>query len=374
MLRRLAEMKSAPLEALTSEDFRRARALPAWAEVESIIKGVPPPVAAEASPPAATRTPGDGAPVETSTARGTPSAITTPSAPGVPTEEALRWSSHGAFPNDVAFDAVSKRFLFGDRGNRKVVAVAAPSGTPIDLVRAQSAGFYEVQAIEIDTPRGDLWVATTEGLAASGETRAAIHKLQLVSGRPLMTIQLPVTDRPVRFCDLGVTGTGAVVALDCAGRRLWRHVPGSGTVRVFIELGDAEPVSLALAGSTRAYIALRDGVEYVDMQTRTRQKVQPASGLSLAGISNARWHGGSLFVVQETSGARRQLARVRLDRTGRRAIRIDALDPFLPAGGGAMTVSGGDLYYVVHSQQPESAGSADTIVRRLNLEKRARGQ
>jgi hypothetical protein len=373
MLRRLADMKAVPRDALTSDDFRRVRALPGWPELESIIKGMPPPPVAEASPPGATKTPGSASAVAMSSAGASGSATTAPSAPGPTSEEALRWSSRGAFPNDVAFDVVSKRFLFGDRANRKVVAVAAPSGTPIDLVRAQSAGFYEVQAIEIDTARGDLWVATTEGGTDGSETRAAIHKLQLVSGRPLMTIQVPATDRRVRLCDLGVTGTGAVVALDCTGRRLWRHMPGSGTLRVLMELGDAEPVSLALTSTTRAYIVLRNGVEYVDLQTGTRQKVRAASGLSLAGIQNARWHGQSLFVVQETSGGARQLARVRLDGTGSRATRIESLDSALPGNSGAMTVSGEDLYYVVHSQQPEAAGSGDTIVRRMNLKRRAGG-
>ena len=37
MLRRMAQSGTAPTEALTSDDFRRVRARPGWAEVESLI-------------------------------------------------------------------------------------------------------------------------------------------------------------------------------------------------------------------------------------------------------------------------------------------------------------------------------------------------
>ena len=80
--------------------------------------------------------------------------------PPVAKSEAARFANDRAGVVGLAYDVVSRRFLFADRVARKLVVVGDGSNRPQDLVRAESAGFKDISALEIDDKRGDLWVAS----------------------------------------------------------------------------------------------------------------------------------------------------------------------------------------------------------------------
>ena len=98
-----------------------------------------------------------------------------------PVEEVARFSAEPFVAGGLAYDAVSRRFLFGDALGRRVIVLGEGSDTTVDLIRAAGAQFHDVTSFEIDPKRGDLWVAST---APDGDT-GAIHRLQLISGRAL---------------------------------------------------------------------------------------------------------------------------------------------------------------------------------------------
>src|SRR5690606_14403736 len=102
-------------------------------------------------------------------------------------EEAARFNVPRFSAGGLAYDAVSGRFLFGDRDGRKLLVARDGVDHAVVYVRAESAGFDNVVGLEIDVPRGDLWVASAD--AARGETR--LHKIQLISGRPLEVVEMP---------------------------------------------------------------------------------------------------------------------------------------------------------------------------------------
>ena len=138
------------------------------------------------------------------------------------------WKRSGSRPKvftlgGLAYDAVSHRFLFGDRLGRKLIVVGEGSNHAVDFVRADSAGFHDIAAIEIDAKRGDLWVAS----AAPADGAGTLHKLQLVSGRPLKSFPVAADLEPVTLVDLAVTPAGAVLVLDSAGRSCSRCVPAA---------------------------------------------------------------------------------------------------------------------------------------------------
>src|SRR5262249_5848841 len=143
-----------------------------------------------------------------------PSPTTPPPSPSTP--EGSRFSTPRFTLGGLAYDAVSHRFLFGDRLGRKLIVVGEGTNHTVDFVRADSAGFGDIAAMEIDGRRGDLWVMSA-GLA---DGAAALHKLQLVSGRPLKSFPIAADSDAIRPVDLAVTPAGAVVALDSAGRQL----------------------------------------------------------------------------------------------------------------------------------------------------------
>src|SRR5262245_60897368 len=216
MLSRLADMGVAV--DTTGDDFARTRQLPGWPDVQARLErggradvgtstaartepakplspASPAPIV-PASPPAAGRpssavsttgaTIEPAAPPKPSPEPAKPSvaaASTTAAAVSTRPEaaEALRFSTNRLTLGGLAYDSVSHRFLVGDRLGRKVMVVSEDSRNVIDLVRSDSARFHDIAAVEIDAKRGDLWVASNE----LGDKTAALHRLQLVSGRPL---------------------------------------------------------------------------------------------------------------------------------------------------------------------------------------------
>jgi hypothetical protein len=189
MLQRLADV-GVTSDAATNDDFLRVRQLPGWPDLEPRI------AAAAAGRPSVT---------------GRPSAITPSMA-----AEAVRFSTPPFALAGLAYDAVSHRFLFGDRLGRKLIMVAEGSNHTVDLVRADSAGFHQISAIEIDPKRGDLWVAS----AAAGDG-GTLHRLQLVSGRPLRSFPVSENLESVTLVDLAVSPAGAVLVLDSVSRQLF---------------------------------------------------------------------------------------------------------------------------------------------------------
>ena len=176
-----------------------------------------------------------------------------------PVEDALRFSAEPFRAGGLAYDAVSHRFLFGDRDGRKLRVAAEGLTEAVDLVREQSAGFHDVRAVEIDAKRGDLWVASAD--AAGGA--ATLHKLQLISGRPLHVYPVSGSDE-VRLANLGVAADGTIVTLDDAGR-VYRLKPGADTVARVASLEGGAATSLALAGRSVAYVAHAGGLARVDL-------------------------------------------------------------------------------------------------------------
>ena len=76
--------------------------------------------------------------------------------------DTLRFSTDRFVAAGLAYDAVSRRFVLGDQQNRKLRVVGEGLDHAVDLVRAESAGFLDVRALEIDVRRGDLWVASSD--------------------------------------------------------------------------------------------------------------------------------------------------------------------------------------------------------------------
>lgn len=324
MIRRLAE-KGVAVDAATNDDFRRVRALAGW------------PVVAKLLAPAPTVTPSPE----------------TASSPGI--TNTLRVAGARFLPGGMAYDAASARFLFGDRLGRKLIVISERTGQPQDLVREASAGFADVTAIEIDQRRGDLWVVSANDDTTTGST-TALHKLQLVSGRPLDTFPLALHARPARLSDVALTRDGRPVVLDSAGRRVFRLPSGARGFVLLAALEHMGPTSLAPADDQSIYIAHRDGLARIDPSTRKVSSVGAGDAVEMTGLTWIRAHRGSLVGMQAAKDGCR-LVRLRLNRGGRRAVGLDVLEG--PVSGGVCppaTIAGDDLYYM-----------RDFVIRRVPL-------
>ena len=176
-------------DAATSEDFARVRALPRWREISGEDASNP-----TASARALPDKPSPDARVPTPEPRA-PSPEPRPSSPEprAPTRRAAGTPLSFTTllkPSALAYDAVSGRYLIADRAARRVAVVDESSGQVTTLVGAQGA-LGEIGGIAIDPQQGDLWVVS------STPDGAALHRLQLVSGRVLSTVPLKGSNAPM---------------------------------------------------------------------------------------------------------------------------------------------------------------------------------
>jgi hypothetical protein len=216
----------------------------------------------------------------------------------------------------LAYDSASRRFVLGDRRLNRLVVADEVFDQVSDLVGASAGGFGALTALGIDARRGDLWV-TSAGPGGA----AAIHKLQLVSGRTLFSMDLPDAWRPATLVDLAVTDAGTLLLLDAAGSRLLTLRGTARTLERAVPLGVAAPSSVTANGDT-AYVAHRDGLVAADLASGRVTAVRAEPGASLAGLQRIRWHAGSIVGIQRRPGAADRLVRIRLTRGTATAIEV----------------------------------------------------
>jgi hypothetical protein len=376
MLQRLADM-GVPNDAETNDDFRRVRALAGWAAFRSKADAADPSTARGVSPSPAIAVPVPANPEITDPARPKPGASESfrakPNAPGDAPKaetpgagsavspapaESFRFTTSEFTPAGLAYDGVSRRFIVGDRHARKLAVVDEFSRHVANLASAETSGFGEIAALEIDPRQGNLWVVSVDG------DRTTLHKLQLVSGRSLAAYPAAGTLGAARFADVAAMADGGVLVLDAAGHRLFRLRPKEQSLELAATLPDAVPSSIAPAGDGIVYVALEGGLTRVDLSSRAAAAVKAAAGVDLGGLARIRWHEGSLVAIQQTAGGARRAVRIALNRAGRSATAVEVLDPSLStADPTAASVAGGVLYYLANGEGTEM------IVRKVVLER-----
>jgi hypothetical protein len=366
MLQRLAAM-GVTTDAATNPDFRRVRNLPGWADFASAGAGKDAPATAERS--RATRT--EAEPRVSTADKGNPPdkatrsdsadlKVSTTRAPetGDPPEsaDAIRFETLPFNPAGLAYDAVSRRFIIADRRARRLAVVDEFSRHVANLASAQSAGFGDIAAIEIDPRQGDLWVVSGEG------GRATLHKLQLISGRALASFVPSDRFGDVEFVDVAATPDNGVLVLDRAGHRVFHLRPKSAALELSFTLPDDPPSTIAPAGDEIVYVAHAAGISRVDLSARSTAELKSGKRLDLHNIRKLRWYKGALLAVQGSNDAGYRAVRIELDRQGRGVAAIHALGASLsPVDPTALTVTGGALYYLA------AADDARMTIRKLPL-------
>jgi hypothetical protein len=371
MLRRLAEMGVAVDAA--GEEFRRVRSLPGWSEVERAIANArerstagastaaaraEPPMTEAARPREAPAAP--TAPSPASDARSPAAGDAAPRAHTLPSladpgaaADALRFTESTAIdPVALAYDSASRRFVLADRGRNRLVVADEVFKRVNALIGAVSGGFGALTALEIDRRRGDLWVASEI------DGNAAVHKLQLVSGRVLSRLDLPAEWAPAQIADLAIDADGTIVLLDAKGSRLLLLPQPGRAFGTAIRLRAEAPTSVA-AGAHGAYVAHEKGLLFVNLKSGAVREVTAPEDVTLSGLERIRWHGGSLIGIQHAGGTS-GIVRLTLASSGRRVSRAARLDDHRPEKGSTLTIGGDAAYYVARDE-------GSPVIRRVAL-------
>ena len=373
MLKRLADMGVAT-DAVTDADFRRTRELPGWQEVAAAIARagtatLTPLVEPEREGTRSTAAPGGSVPVVLPSQPGTrrtspagaaspggvviapPATIPFPIDPA-PMSEAVRFSTGKFLAAGLAYDAVSRRFVIGDVLGRRLIVVGVGSNHAEDLVRADSAGFGDVVALDIDEKSGDLWVAS----ATDTNGESALHRLQLVSGRPRQTYRAGPFVGSARLVDLAVQRSGGVIALDSSGSRLLQLARGDSDTTVAMSLKLSGAKSVAARDTSVLYVAHDDGIARGDLDSRTVAALSAPRGFDLRRFDVIRAHRNALIGLQTTPEGLRQLVRLDLNQAGRAVREGTVIDPRVAETDGrlSLTITGDEVYYL--ATEAASAG------------------
>jgi hypothetical protein len=343
MLRRLTQMGVAT-DAKTSDDFRRVRDLPGWAEVESLMSN------AGASPAARLSSAAPGASPGSTPAAGAAGSTSNVAAPIEPRRAAdpgevgegadtMRLTTTAIDPVGLAYDSASRRFVVGDGHDNKLIVADEVFNHVNDLIGATSAGFGRLSGVEIDTRRGDLWVTSSE---ANG--LASVHKLQLVSGRVLARLDMPASLKPIAISDFAVLESGGLLLLDSTGGRLVPVKSVAGPFERAIPLKVTGAASLA-AAEGKVYVAHARGLSVVELSGGRVVEVAAPAGASLGGLRRIRWTRGMLLALQE-NGDTTRMVRILLSSSGQQATAIEPLDRGSASAGTALTISRDAAYYV----------------------------
>lgn len=280
-------------------------------------------------------------------------------------EERVRLSGPAFRPSALVYDAVSARLLLADRDGRKIRVLGDGFDAPVDLVRAESAGFGTITAVDIDRSRGDLWAASVQESVGSA---GGLHRMQLISGRPLQTIAPPAEHQPWRPVALHVIGAGVVTADDegrvwmtgsgVASLRRVATVPARGTLAMTAVPGRDDTVLVASATQVFA-VALDTG--------RVTEVTVSVEG-ALTGIEQiAVWH-DRVVVIQQTPEGARHLAHWRPMNRGRQATAVVRLSPALESDVPApMLTVVGDEAWLTAPPADGSGGAAALRVLRVRL-------
>jgi streptogramin lyase len=244
-------------------------------------------------------------------------------------------------PVGLAHDAVSRRFVLGDRRAHRLLVIDEVSRHVVNYVSGSSAGFYdELAAFTIDSRRGDLWVVSNKGEADG--SMSVLHKLQLVSGRTLLEARTPDAAVPVRLIDVTVTPDGTVYAIDAIDVRIFRLRPGARTLESVMRIeGRRRPTAITAADDHTLYVAAEAGIVRVDVAARSATPVK--SPEALTDFDSLSWRAGSLIGVEQVTGTA-LIVRVALDAAGTRAQPRAVLATSPQATVGALTI--GAYYYL----------------------------
>lgn len=255
---------------------------------------------------------------------------------------ALTFDARSLDPVGLAYDAVSRRFLVGDRTESRLIVIDEVSHHAVNLVSAASADFLaRISGFAIDAKRGDLWVASTD------ERESALHKLQLVSGRVLTKVVTRGESGPIRFEDVAVAPDGTVFAVDAAGGRLFRLTPGAREFEMAQEIGATGTRALAHASGNTFFVGTETAILRVDVGRRGAAPLKAPKGATLGKIGRLRWYGGSLLAMQETPSGPR-LIRLTLDDEAKAVKRLDVVDEDV-ASETAGVLSGETFFYLARN-------------------------
>jgi hypothetical protein len=254
-------------------------------------------------------------------------------------------------PEDVDYDANSKRFFFTSVLEKKIV-VADMSGKSTDFAKA--ADDWPMLAIKIDSAHGVVWATEValQGFAAAPEAdwgKSALLAYDIKTGKLMRRVEGPHASA---LGDMVLAADGDVIVSDGEGGGIYR-LTAKGAELERLDNGDYISPQTPAMHPDGKHIFVPDylrGIGVLDLATKQVRWIPMEGQFALIGIDGLYFEDGTLLAVQNGTSPER-VASFKLDATlgkiGKQTIIESATDTLGDPTHGV--VVGRDFYYIANS-------------------------
>ena len=297
-------------------------------------------------------------------------------APLVRSDTAFGLGDPDLIPESVGYDPLYDTFYAGSLGQNKIVRIA-PSRAVTDFATLGKPGAGRVVGIKVDEKRRLLWAATYvyDSAAAAGREgdrlRVALDVFDLATSRRVRHLEPADQGRAHFFNDIVLAPDGSAYVTDMEGDAVLRvrsrrdGAPGDTLESLLRAAGRfTYPNGIDISpDGRRLYVAHTEGISTWDLLSKEPGRLleYPASATT-AGVDGLYACAKSLVVVQRVLGFD-QVARLRLDGSGRKVTEATALERRHPAYDRPTTgvVVKDALYYIPNSQVGRLGGAGEPL-------------
>jgi hypothetical protein len=244
-------------------------------------------------------------------------------------ETAFELPKSAAYPEALAWDAGSSRFLVGTLEGGKVLAIS-PEGKVTELLESgKDNGLRAIHGLAVDAERKRLWVSTTAtpafGDLEEGELgRTALLEFDLDSLELLNRFEPPADQYPHFLGSIGLTPGGDVFVMDRAVPMVFIKPQAGNSLSLFMgnfQLSGLRDMTISDDGNWLFLADAALGIMVVDLNKNAANMLAGPESLNLGGISGLDFARGSLYMLQ--SGIKPQrLMRLDLDATGMNVVNV----------------------------------------------------
>lgn len=270
---------------------------------------------------------------------------------------AFKLTDKDLMPEGIAYDPLEQTFYLGSGYERKIVSIDK-DGELSDFASQDQDSLWNVWGLKVEPKRRLLWANSSpwygmRGFDGKAYGFSGVFKFNLTNKR--LVRKYALDERPILhdFNDLVITSRGDVFITDSPFGAVYVIRHKSDELELFIRPPRfTYPNGITLSGDERLlYVAHREGVSAIDINTGSCSRLSHADNITLASIDGLCFYQNSLIAIQNAHRPPR-VVRFFLDKTltkVRSAQIIESGNPLfhLPTTG---VIVGDMFFYIANSQ------------------------
>ena len=255
-------------------------------------------------------------------------------------------------PEGVAFDANTGTIYVSSTYKRKIVAIKE-DGTVEDFIKEGQDDIKSVIGMEVDPKTKSLWAVSSEAMEVLPlknpgvhQWRSSVCQFSLSGGNLIKKYKL--NKDSVFLNDLAVGPDGTVFITESVKNAVYRIIPGSDTLSLFIEPRPYTFINGICFSDERGtmYVTSEQGIISIDIDSRIYKLLHSNSDNKALGIDGISFYKNSFIAHQSVA-----VSRFYLDENRDTILKVDTLNTGKEFDGSTTgEVSSPHYYFIVNSQ------------------------